>query len=124
MPSEVRALQDFRDTLNTVTEAGVRNPSGTAYVIGDALKRLGNHSTIFSKWFGDQAAAISDARAATSGRLSRSAPRPTDMPIGAFREMAPGLGGVAGERGDVKPGLGGAVIGIRHPSMIPGLLGL
>jgi hypothetical protein len=120
-PDELKQFSDFGDSLKVLTQSATRNPSGTAYAIADAVKRLGSKLPSFlGNAFNDEASSIADARRATTGTLAVRTPRPTDMPISSFRNVvAPAIGGAAGRQGYVAPAASALGTGLMYvPSAI------
>ena len=89
-----------------------QNPSGTAYLLANWMRRNGNLIPGISKLIGEERQALFDAQRATRGQLQTYSRRPIDQPLGMFRRGAPVAGAVAGGEGEIAPPAKGAARGM------------
>jgi hypothetical protein len=94
----IDALTEFRDTMRTLQQSAKQNPSGTAYSIGSGLQALAARIPVIGAPFRAEAQAVRAAQSAVAPNLPRQlVPRPTDLPLGALRSLAPAAGAMAGQ---------------------------
>lgn len=118
-PAEIGQLNDFRNTMLDLGKTVKQNVSGTAYV-GKQIADFANRFNMISKHFGDQALAEMQARRAVSGVVPRQVTRSaSELPASYLRrQVLPAAGAVAGQQGQVLPGISAAV------TPVTGLLGM
>jgi hypothetical protein len=121
-PDTLQALGDFRDAVQTLQQSAKQNPSGTAYVLNDMIRKTAARIPVIGRAFNTEAQSISRAQSAVDPGLPMSIARPTDMPLGALRQWVAPAGTVGYTQSDApKPPVWSGLV--RYPYVAGARLG-